>query len=151
MTRNKLQRKIALQEDPSLQARGNCGCERCEIYGIRGESWSSKRRRHTGTRRGRRRQFEHEGPRGTGGNTFWESGKTIRHLTQEDGQDTWNERGKLVIFKIKQEMTRQDMKKNLNRDKGWIAHSRIGISHCLKRRSLSISGSCSRVELGQHL
>ena len=65
---------------------------------------------------GRCRLFEHMRDQGEQVETLWESGKTIRHLTREEGQDTWNESGKLVIFKIKQEMTRQDKKQNVNRD-----------------------------------
>ena len=38
--------------------------------------------------RGRRRLFEHMRNQGEQVETLWESGKTIRHLTQEEGQDT---------------------------------------------------------------
>ena len=48
--------------------------------------------------KGRRRLFEHMREQVE---TPWESGKTIRRLTREEGQDTWNERGKLVIFQNK--------------------------------------------------
>ena len=60
-----------------------------------------KRRQHTGTGRGRRRLFEHTRDQGEQVETLWESGKTIRHLTREEGQVTWNERGKLVNFQNK--------------------------------------------------
>ena len=50
---------------------------------------------------GRRRLFEHTRDQGEQVETLWESGKTIRHLTREEGQVTWNERGKLVIFQNK--------------------------------------------------
>ena len=46
------------------------------------------RRQHTGARRGRRRLFEHMGDQGEQVETRWESGKTIRHLTWEEGQVT---------------------------------------------------------------
>ena len=39
--------------------------------------------------------------------TLRELGKTIRHLTQEEGQGTCNER-EVSDFKIKREMTRQN-------------------------------------------
>jgi len=42
--------------------------------------------------RGRRRIFEHMRNQGEQVETLWESGKTISHLTQEEGQDTWNKR-----------------------------------------------------------
>ena len=45
-------------------------------------------RQHTGTRRGRRRLFEHMRDQGEQVETLWESGKTIRHLTQEEGLGT---------------------------------------------------------------
>ena len=51
--------------------------------------------------KGRRRLFEHMRDQGEQVETLWESEKTIRCLTREDGQDTWNERGKLVIFQNK--------------------------------------------------
>ena len=93
----------ALQEARSLQARGFCG------------SWTLVVRQHTGTGQGETQTiWTQEEPRGTGGNTL-ESGKTIRHLTQEEGQGAWNER-EVSDFKIKQEMTRQDMNQNVNRD-----------------------------------
>ena len=41
---------------------------------------------------GRRRLFEHTRDQGEQVETLWESGKTIRHLTREEGQVTWNER-----------------------------------------------------------
>ena len=47
-----------------------------------------KRRQHTGTRRGRCRLFEHMRDQGEQVETLWESGKTIRHLTREEGQVT---------------------------------------------------------------
>ena len=50
---------------------------------------------------GRCRLFEHMRDQGEQVETLWESGKTIRHLTREEGQVTWNERGKLVIFQNK--------------------------------------------------
>ena len=37
---------------------------------------------------GRRRLFEHMRDQGEQVETLWESGKTIRHLTREEGQDT---------------------------------------------------------------
>ena len=46
---------------------------------------------------GRRRLFEHMRDQGEQVETLWESGKTIRHLTREEGQVTWNERGKLIF------------------------------------------------------
>ena len=46
-----------------------------------------ERRQHTGTRRGQRRLFEHMRDQGEQVVTL-ESGKTIRHLTQEEGKDT---------------------------------------------------------------
>ena len=48
---------------------------------------------------GRRRLFEHMMDQGEQVETLWESGKTIRHLTREEGQVTWNERE--VIFQNK--------------------------------------------------
>jgi len=42
--------------------------------------------------KGRRRLFEHLRDQGEKVETLWESGKTIRHLTWEEGQVTWNER-----------------------------------------------------------
>jgi len=41
---------------------------------------------------GRRRLFEHMMDQGEQVETLWESGKTIRHLTREERQVTWNER-----------------------------------------------------------
>jgi len=46
------------------------------------------RRQHTGTGQGRCRLFEHMRNQGEQVETLLESGKTIRHLTQEEGQDT---------------------------------------------------------------
>ena len=37
---------------------------------------------------GRRRLFEHMRDQGEQVETLWESGKTIRHLAREEGQDT---------------------------------------------------------------
>ena len=51
--------------------------------------------------KGRRRLFEHTRDQREQVETLWESGKTIRRLTREERQDTWNERGKLVIFQTK--------------------------------------------------
>ena len=42
---------------------------------------------HTGTRQGRHRLFEHMRSQGEQVETLWESGKTIRHLTQEEGKN----------------------------------------------------------------
>ena len=41
---------------------------------------------HTGTRQGRHRLFEYKRSQGEQAETLWESGKTITHLTQEEGQ-----------------------------------------------------------------
>ena len=38
--------------------------------------------------KGRRRLFEHTRDQGEQVETLWESGKTIRRLTREEGQDT---------------------------------------------------------------
>ena len=46
------------------------------------------RRQHTGTRQGKHRLFQHMRNQGEQVETLWESGKTIRHLTQEEGQGT---------------------------------------------------------------
>ena len=77
--------------------------------------WGSWKNNTLARDRGRRRLFDHMRNHGEQWETLWESGKTIRHLTQEESQDTWNER-EVSAFKIKQEMTRQDMNQNLNRD-----------------------------------
>jgi len=47
-----------------------------------------KKRNTLAQDRGRRRLFEHMRDTGEQVETVWESGKTIRHLTQEEGQGT---------------------------------------------------------------
>jgi len=54
----------------------------------RSEAQEQRQRQHSGTERGRRRLFEHRRDQGEQVETLWESGKTIRHLTQEEGKDT---------------------------------------------------------------
>ena len=61
--------------------------------------------------KGRRRLYEHMGEEGTGGHNQ-ESGETIRPVTHEEGQVTWNERR--VTFQNKTgnnetKHTKQDM------------------------------------------
>ena len=51
-------------------------------------SEAHEQRQHSGTGRGRRRLFEHMRDQGEQVETLWESGKTIRHLTREEGQVT---------------------------------------------------------------
>jgi len=75
----------ALQEERSLQARGFCGC------GTVGQNASMRlmEKHNTLARdRGRRRLFDHMRNQGEQVETLWESGKTIRHLTQEESQGT---------------------------------------------------------------
>jgi len=50
--------------------------------------WLKTETQHTGTRQGRRRLFDHMRNQGELVETLWESGKTIRHLTKEEGQVT---------------------------------------------------------------
>ena len=90
---NNLQMNSLCRRVARLQARG-------KTMAVNQEASNAGRNRtqHTGTRRGRRRLFEHMRDQGEQVETLWESGKTIRHLTREEGQDTWNERGKLVNF-----------------------------------------------------
>ena len=66
--------------------------------------------------KGRRRLFEHTRDQGEQVETLWESRKTIRHLTREEGQDTWNETGKLVIFQNKTGNDETRHEQNANRD-----------------------------------
>ena len=106
MTKIDLQDKtIALEEDRSTPGSGKLWL------------WIERKRREVRLMNGDNILAQDEGDadclntrdQGEQVETLWESGKTIRHLTQEEGQVTWNKRGKLVIFKIKQELTRQDM------------------------------------------
>jgi len=66
--------------------------------------------------RGRRRLFEHTRSHGEQVETLWESGKTIRHLKQEEGQVTWNER-EVSDFQNKTGNDETRHEKILNRDK----------------------------------
>jgi len=66
--------------------------------------------RHTGTRQGRRRLFEHMGSHEEQVETLWESGKTIRHVTQEEGQGTSNEREVNIQNKTGNYKTRHESK-----------------------------------------
>ena len=51
--------------------------------------------------------------------TLWELGETIRHLTREEGQVTWNKRRKLVIFQNK---TGNDETRHKTEQKPWHKH-----------------------------
>ena len=66
---------------------------------------------------GRRRLFEHMRDQGEQVETLRESGKTIRHLTREEVSSYLKQEGKVLFFKIKQEMMRQDIKQNRNHDR----------------------------------
>ena len=77
-------KETALQEDRSLQVRGSVAVDSVDIdVGMRLKTETTLARD-----RGRRRLFDHIRNQGEQVETLWESGKTIRHLTQEEGQDT---------------------------------------------------------------
>ena len=85
MTINKLPKDTLCWRVARLQARGNYGC------GSRNQEAGNEaheRRKHTGIGREQHRLFEHMKDQGEQVETLWESGKTIRHLTREERQDT---------------------------------------------------------------
>ena len=119
MTRNKLANKLA-NKDTLCRRIAHCRLEETVAVNSMDQDASNEgrnRTQHTGTgHRETQTIWTHEGARGTGGNTLGirEDNQTLdtvgraRYLKRE---------GKLVNFKIKQEMTRQDMNQNVNRDK----------------------------------
>ena len=80
----KLQNKGYCSAGGSLTAGSrNCGCEYC---GNKASMRLMEKHNTLAQDRGRRRLFEHMRNQGEQVETLWESGKTIRHLTQEEGQ-----------------------------------------------------------------
>ena len=85
MTISNLQINMLCRRVARLQARGKTMTVN---QGKEASNEGHDRTQHTGTRRRQRRLFEHMRDEGEQVETLWESGKTIRHLTQEEGQVT---------------------------------------------------------------